>query len=759
MAIVPHTPETLTGLSKANPAKTAVGLKAVLSSAKHVFGSTSVQRGTVSLLKVNQKDGFDCPSCAWPDPDGERSAIAEYCENGAKAIADEVMNRHTASPVLFQRYSVEELSQKSDHWLGQQGRLTHPLVLHPHKSHYEKISWDDAFRLVGQHLNALTDPNEAIFYTSGRTSNEAAFLYQLFAKIYGTNNMPDCSNMCHESSGEALNHTIGIGKATIKLDDIPKADLVIIMGQNPGTNHPRMLTVLEEAVRNGTKIISVNPLKETGLLRFKHPQLLRDLVTGGQDLTDEYLQLRINSDMALLKAWMKILLEQQPESLDADFIQQKTQDFALLQAELAKYDLNDLIEATGLRATQVQRTGRMIAKAQRIIVCWCMGLTQHKNAVGTIQDVVNLMLMKGSIGKEGAGLCPVRGHSNVQGDRTMGIYEKPKPAFLDKLKEVLGFDPPRAHGYSTVQAIEAMYQGRAKVFVGLGGNFATATPDTFYTAQAMQRCALTVHISTKLNRSHLITGQTALILPCLGRTEKDLKNGTEQLISVENTTGVVHASRGAVAPIADTLNSEPAIVAGIAQATVGSQVVNWQWLVEDYARIRDLIAKTVVGFDDFNQKIQQEGGFYLPNQPREGSFGTDTGKAKFTANRWQPVELKADEFLLATVRSHDQFNTTVYGLDDRYRGIFNERRVVFINPKDLRKHGFKPEQVIDIETHYDGQKRVAHRFVLIPYNIPQGCLASYFPETNVLVPLHHYADGSLTPIYKSLVVKIVAAEF
>lgn len=754
MPILPHTPETLTKLSKTSPAKTAVGLKAVVNSAKFIFGNTSVQRGTVSLLKVNQKDGFDCPSCAWPDPDGERSAIAEYCENGAKAIADEVMNRHTASPVLFQRYSVEELSQKSDHWLGQQGRLTHPMVLRPGDTHYQKISWDEAFALVGTHLKALKDPNEAIFYTSGRTSNEAAFLYQLFAKIYGTNNMPDCSNMCHESSGEALGNTIGIGKATIKIDDIPKADLVIIMGQNPGTNHPRMLSILEEAVRKGTKIISVNPMKEAGLLRFKHPQLLQDWLTGGQDLTHEYLQLRINSDMALLKAWMKILLAQGDEAIDRAFVQQKTQDYDALVAELGQYDLEALIAATGLKTTQVHRTGRMIAKSQKIIVCWCMGLTQHQNAVGTIQDVVNLILMKGSIGKEGAGLCPVRGHSNVQGDRTMGIYSKPKPAFLHKLKQELGFEPPQAHGYSTVQAIEAMYTGRAKVFVGLGGNFATAAPDTFYTAEAMRKCTLTVHISTKLNRSHLITGQTALILPCLGRSEKDLKNGIEQFISVENTTGVVHQSRGVVAPISEMVNSEPAIVAGIAQATVGSKIVQWQWLVEDYARIRALIAKTVTGFEDFNQKVQQAGGFYLPNQPRQGAFETPTGKAKFTANPWQPVKLQEGEFMLATVRSHDQFNTTVYGLDDRYRGVFNERRVVFINPKDLKKHGFKAEQVVDIETNYDGQKRVAHQFLLIPYQIPQGCLASYFPETNVLVPLNRFSEGSLTPIYKSLVVKL-----
>jgi molybdopterin-dependent oxidoreductase alpha subunit len=762
----PNTPpEELTGeLEVGRPATEAAGMTAILKSFEHVLHGTGMARGWKALVNLNQKDGFDCPSCAWPDPDKDRSSIAEYCESGAKAVADEIMTKHTASPVLFQRYSVADLLQKPDLWLGQQGRLTQPMILRPGATHYETISWEDAFRLIADQLNALDSPDEAIFYTSGRTSNEAAFLYQLFVRQYGTNNMPDCSNMCHESTSVALADTLGLGKASVKYEDYEKADVIMIMGQNPGTNAPRMLTPLEVCKRNGGKIISVNPLHEAGLLAFKYPQSPRDMLLGGEKLTDVFLQVRINSDMALLKAMAKLLLIEEAKSaaagqpgrvVDHDFINTYTSGYEAYVKSLDQFNLNDLAAQCGLTIEQVQEAVDLFKYTPKLVICWAMGLTQHRNSVDTINEIINLLLLKGSIGIEGGGASPIRGHSNVQGDRTMGIWEKPKPEFLDALKREFGFEPPREHGYDAVAAVKAMHEGKAKVFFGLGGNFAMAVSDTDYTAEALRNCQLTVHVSTKLNRSHLIHGETALILPCLGRTDRDRQSSGEQFVSCESTTGVVAQSHGVVDVVSDSLKSEVAILCGLAKATLGKKsAVDWDRLVANYDEIRALISRTVPGHENYNEKVRKPGGFYIPNGPRDRKFKTSDGKAHFTINAPTPHELQTGELLLMTVRSHDQFNTTIYANDDRYRGVYNERRVMFINKEDMKNLGLQEKQVIDLHSDYDGKRRTAHRFIVIPYDIPRGCVAAYYPETNVLIPIDSIAEKSRTPTSKSIVITV-----
>lgn len=756
--INPQAPTDFTGIETSKPATEAAGLTAVFSSMKHVFGAMPIRRGVKSLLNLNQKGGVDCPSCAWPDPDGERSKIAEYCENGAKAIAEEATTRKV-TPVFFQKYSVTELSQKSDYWLGQQGRLTQPLVLREGQTHYQEVSWEESFKLIGNQLNSLPSPDEAIFYTSGRTSNEAAFLYQLFIRMYGTNNMPDCSNMCHESSGSALVETLGLGKGSVKLDDFEKAEVIMILGQNPGTNHPRMLSALEKAKRAGAKIISINPLIEAGLLKFKHPQEVRDVFFGGEKLTDIYLQIRINGDLALLKAMNKLLLEAEKKLgnvFDKDFIINQSENYESYIQSLESEDLDQLSEACGIALDEIKAATQLLIDHKKIIVCWAMGLTQHKNSVVTIREVVNLLLLKGSIGIEGGGTCPVRGHSNVQGDRTMGIYEKPPKVLLDNLQKVFGFDPPRKHGFDTVASIKAMSEGKAKVFIAMGGNFLSATPDTEFTTKALQNCDLTVQISTKLNRSHLIHGKTSLILPTLGRTDLDLQTDGEQFVTVENSMGVVHSSKGVLEPISEHLLSESAIVAGMAKATLVNKSLDWDKLVANYDNIRDLIEKTIVGFDNYNVRVRQDGGFYLPNLPRERKFGTDSAKAKFSINKLETIQLLDNEYLMMTIRSHDQFNTTIYGLDDRYRGIYNERRIIMMNESDMAEAKLEKYQVVNLYNRHGGIERLAKKFIVVPYNIPRKCVATYFPEANVLVPIDSFADISKTPTSKSVVITIKA---
>ncbi|HNP20121.1 MAG TPA: FdhF/YdeP family oxidoreductase [Fulvivirga sp.] len=750
-------PAKHTGIKLTKPKVVAGGLTAVISSMKHVFGEVGVASGTKTMLKINQFHGFDCPGCAWPDPDHDRSVV-EFCENGAKAVAEEATTKR-ADAAFFKKHSVVKLSTWSDYDLGKSGRLTEPMILRPGKTHYKPIPWSDAFKIIGNQLKALPSPDEAIFYTSGRTSNEAAFMYQLFVRQYGTNNLPDCSNMCHESSGTALTETVGIGKGSVTLDDFYKTEVIMILGQNPGTNHPRMLTALQKAKQNGAKIITINPLSEAGLNRFKHPQHVGDMLGSGTQLTDIFLQVRVNGDVPLLKAILKMLLDRENEHpgtvFDHDFIRQETAGFEDFVADLQQYDLDDLIAQTSVSKDKITEAVELIASKRKIIVCWAMGLTQHKNAVDNIREIVNLLLLKGSIGKPGAGTCPVRGHSNVQGDRTVGIWEKLKPEFGQKLKEVFGFEPPSKDGYDVVEAIKAMKEGRAKFFFAMGGNFISATPDTELTAKALQQCDMTVHVSTKLNRSHLVHGKTALILPCLGRTELDIQRDEKQFVTVENSTGVVHQSNGGKIPISTHLLSEPRIVAELANATLSNSTVNWEEMARNYDKVREAIEKTIPGFEDYNKRVRQPGGFYLPNGARDGNYKTDTGKANFTINKNPEHQLANDEYLMMTIRSHDQYNTTIYGLNDRYRGIFNERRVVMMNTNDMEMAGLKQLDKVDLVSNYDNEERVASKFIVVPYDIPSKCVATYFPEANVLVPYNQFARGSKTPISKSVVVKVL----
>ena len=739
------------------PKTIAAGIPGVTVAMKHVFSEMSLKTCTPTLFAVNQMDGFDCPGCAWPDPDDHRSGMGEYCENGAKAIAEEATSKR-ATPEFFAKHSVEEMSNWSDYKIGKSGRITHPMILKEGDTHYEPIDWQAAFDLIGGKLKSLDSPDDAIFYTSGRTSNEAAFLYQLFVRQYGTNNLPDCSNMCHESSGVGLSETVGIGKGSVKLEDFYKTDLIIIMGQNPGTNHPRMLSALQKAKRNGSKIISINPLKETGLISFKNPQEIGGWIGSGTSLSDRYLQVMVNGDVALLKAIMLVLLEKEeanPGSIfDHDFIKDKTASYENFIADLKNYNLESLSENCGISIEEIRNTADDIIAAEKMIICWAMGLTQHKNGVDNIREIVNLLLLRGSIGKPGAGTCPVRGHSNVQGDRTVGIWEKMKPAFAEKLKAEFDFEPPMHEGYNVVNAIKAMHESKAKVFFAMGGNFLSATPDTELTAAALQNCDLTVQVSTKPNRSHLITGKTALILPCLGRTELDEQKGKKQFVSVENSMGVVHQSRGGLKPASKHLMSEPAIVASLAKAALKNSKTDWDGLVENYDRIRDAIQNTIPGFENYNERVRQKGGFYLPNGARDGDFKTKTGKANFSMNKPSDLQLAEDEYLMMTVRSHDQFNTTIYGLDDRYRGIYNGRRIVMMHPDDMAAADFKEGDFVDLSSHYDGVDRLAPKFYVVAYDIPRRCIGTYFPEANPLIPFDKYARKSHTPISKSVVVKI-----
>ncbi len=744
------------------PARTAAGLTSVFKAAQFTIREPGLVRGISALAHLNQFDGIDCPGCAWPDPDQERG-LNEYCENGVKAIAEEATAKR-CTPDFFRSWSVGDLSRQSDYWLGHQGRLTHPMVLPAGKDHYEPISWEDAFALIAEELNALSSPDEAIFYTSGRTSNEAAFLYQLFVRQFGTNNLPDCSNMCHESSGLALREVIGVGKGTVTLEDFDLADTILIIGQNPGTNHPRMLTTLQKAARRGATIVSVNPLAEAALTRFKHPKDVLHLLGSGTKIATHFVQVHLSGDLAFFKGLCKEILEEENrrpgQVINRAFIEERTTGFADFSNALAAVSWDEIVEQSGIARDQIREIAEVTMRSKRMIACWAMGLTQQRHAVATIQEIVNLLLLGGHIGRPGAGVCPVRGHSNVQGDRTMGIWERMPSSFLDKLRDNFGFEPPRHHGWDVVDSIQAMHRGEAKIFFAMGGNFLSATPDTEFTAEALSQCRLTVHVSTKLNRAHLITGKKALILPCLGRTERDLQAAGPQFVSVENSMGVVHSSRGSLEPASDQLLSEPAIIARLAVATQGKRTkVDWIGLIEDYDRIRELIARIIPGCEDMNRRVRQEGGFYLPNAARDNSYNTKTGRANFKVSVLEPIPLEAGQFLLTTLRSHDQFNTTIYGLDDRYRGIFHGRRVLLINSQDLRDRGWKAGDRLDITSHFlkngEEELRTAPCFLAVPYEIPRRCVATYFPEANVLVPIGSVALGSNTPTSKAVVVSLV----
>ena len=754
-------PDNLSHLHTGKIKKEAVGIPAIVSSFRHAIEEAGLLRGLKALAHVNQKDGFDCPSCAWPDPDDERSGIAEYCENGAKAIAEETTTKKL-TPEFFAQYSVASLAALTDYEIGKKGRLAQPMFLPKGATHYQPISWEDAFQRIARTLNDLPSPNHAIFYTSGRTSNEAAFLYQLFAREYGTNNLPDCSNMCHESSGVALVESLGFGKGSVKLDDLYQAEVIIIMGQNPGTNAPRMLTALQKAKNNGAKIISVNPLPETGLMAYNNPQQVKGILGISTTLTDLFLPVKINGDMALLQAIELFLWLEEDRApgtvFDKDFIRDHTTGYSEFLEHLQQGSLPDLAEACGISVEQIGQAANMLKDKKKIIVCWAMGLTQHTNAVDTIKEIVNLLLLKGSIGKPGAGTCPVRGHSNVQGDRTMGIYEKPAKKMLDSIEKIFGFQPPREHGFDVVNSIKAMHEGKAQVFFGMGGNFLSATPDTGYTAEALRKCRLTVHVSTKLNRSHLIHGEEALILPCLARSDRDHSGGEEQFISCENSMGVVQSSKGVLKPVSDHLLSEPVIVCRLAQSTLGARPqgtrIDWNRYARHYDAIRDDIERTIPGFEQYNLRVREPGGFYLPNGPREGKFDTATKTAHFNIARPAHIQLAEDELMMMTIRSHDQFNTTIYGLNDRYRGIYNERRVIFLNKEDMRRQELKEGDIVDLFNTHGGIERIAHRFIVVPYPIPPTNAATYYPETNVLIPIDTVADKSNTPVSKGVIIRL-----
>lgn len=811
--------QEFTGLELKEPVRHAAGMLGVRETMKHGFKEMGVVRSMRALLDMNQEGGFDCPSCAWPNPENP-SPIAEYCENGAKALADEATTDHIGAD-FFAKNSVEALSQLTDYQLNKFGRLTEPLVLRPGSIHYQPISWEDANALIAAELHKLESPDEAIFYTSGRSSNEAAYLYGMFARAFGTNNMPDCSNMCHESSGIALSETLGIGKGSTKLEDLYEAEVVIIAGQNPGTNHPRMLSALEKCKENGGKVISINPLEETGLINFKNPQNVKGILGGGENMADIHLPVRINQDISLIKLLIKKLADLDSAAMDhvareksavgnggrydlegkhgeaglaennraeADdakkdgkmigektvsskiatagnqvfdhnFLNKYVDGYDALMADIQNYDEKELLEHCGVEESLIENTALLLAQKSKIVVCWAMGLTQHKNGVANIREFVNLLLLKGSFGKPGAGTCPVRGHSNVQGDRSVGIQHFVDKELNQRIEKHLGFTPPDTEGVDTVGAMKAMHDGKAKVFICLGGNFLMAASDTEYTAKALQNCNLTVQISTKLNRTHLVTGRTALILPTYGRSEKDMKNDDLRYLTMEDSMGRVRQSRGLLKPASKNIKSEPELIAELADTFfAGDHPMPWKAMAVDYDLIRQSIDKVAKGFEKTSERSKGI-GFYLPNNVRDLDFSMlPNGKAQLTMNELPDHNLAEGEFMLMTIRSHDQFNTTIYGLDDRYRGVYNERRVLFMNPDDMKAKGFKKRDAVNIHSNYDATLRTAKNFLVLPYKIPRGDLAAYFPETNILVPYNHFADKSKTPISKSIKVRVVKAD-
>lgn len=747
------TPPDTQGLRLSKTKKTAAGIPAAVSSLNHGIRKMGITKTVRTLLTINQKDGFDCPGCAWPDP--EHRTSFEFCENGAKAVADEAMSANV-NPAFFRKHSVRDLLKKSDYWLNNQGRLERPMLLKSGSTHYESIDWSEALDLISDSIKSMKAPENGVYYTSGRTSNEAAFLYQALVRALGTNNLPDCSNMCHESSGKALDEVIGIGKGTVHLEDFNHSDLILVIGQNPGTNHPRMLTALRDAKKNGSKIISINPLPETGLQRFKHPQ---DYMYGdfqSTQLADLFVPVRIGGDAALLKGIMKLLFDS--NSIDESFIASKTSNFQAFKSSFDTFSWDEIEHDSGISRSMIETVAEYCRDSKAIIACWAMGLTQHRNGVSVIQEVVNLLLMGGHIGRPGAGVCPVRGHSNVQGDRTVGVWEAPTEAFISKLEDGLKFEMPRKHGYDVVNSIRAMENGDVDVFISMGGNFLSATPDTRRTANALQKVGLTVQISTKLNRSHLVTGKTALILPVLGRTEMDIQESGEQFVTVENSMSVVHRSKGNLKPASSMLMSEPSLVAELG-LRLCPDVLQWDKFSRNYDSIRDLMAESLDGFEEYNRRVRQENGFLLPNPPRDScDFDTETGKAMFTVHELPDVKVQKDHFVLMTIRSHDQYNTTIYGLHDRYRGAHGNRRIVFMNALDMSEHGLKTRDIVHITSHYNSELRTSNNWFVVPYEIPRGNLAAYFPEANELVPLDSTATISNTPTSKWIEVSLSTSE-
>jgi molybdopterin-dependent oxidoreductase alpha subunit len=744
----------------------AGGWGALQAVAQALREQSTILKGSRALHSMNQPDGFDCPGCAWPDP--KHTSSFEFCENGAKAVAFELTSRRVTRD-FFAAHTVRELEKKSDYWLEKKGRLTEPMRYNAASDHYEPITWEEAFALIGRELRGLESPDQAEFYTSGRTSNEAAFLYQLFVRRFGTNNFPDCSNMCHEPTSVALPESIGIGKGTVILDDFAQTDAIFVIGQNPGTNSPRMMTELRNASRRGVPIVVLNPLRERALERFAAPQNPVEMITlGSTRIASEYCQVSVGGDVAALKGIMKLVLESHEIAvqegreaiLELTFIEQHSHGFAAFAEDLRRTNWDDILRVSGLSRDQIQRMATVYINAKAVIICYGMGITQHRHGSENVQQLVNLLLLRGNFGKPGAGICPVRGHSNVQGDRTVGIDEKPKPELLDQIEKVFGFKPPRTHGHTVVDAVQAMIDGYAKVFIGLGGNFIAAVPDKPIAEAAMRRLRLTVAISTKLNRGHLVHGEEALILPCLARSDIDIQVTGRQSITVEDSMSMVHASGGLVHPPSKQLKSEIAIVCGIAKATLlDDGIIDWSGFEENYDLIRDRIEDVFPSlFGDFNRRIRQPGGFHLTTPPRDRVWNTPTGRANFLVFEGVVEDPSVDDasvLRLATLRSHNQYNTTIYGLDDRYRGVFGGRMVVFMNEIDMKARGIEPDSLVEIESLAgDGRKRLVRGFKAKPYAIPQGSIGAYYPETNPLLPLAYYDQKSKTPAAKSIPVLV-----
>jgi molybdopterin-dependent oxidoreductase alpha subunit len=774
-------PNDVTSLQAQNPAdlgklrigvasEEAAGIPAIWNTMLYGIGEMGPVRSVEAFLKINQVTGFDCQSCAWPSPDKKRK-VFEFCENGAKAVSDESTKKRIG-PDFFAQYSISDLAAKSDYWLNQQGRLTTPMVRRAGAAHYQPITWPEAFSMVAEELNGLDSPDQACFYTSGKTTNEPAFLLQLFAREFGTNNLPDCSNMCHESSGVSMVETLGVGKGTATLEDMESTDLIFIFGNNPGTNHPRMLTSLQKAKEQGAKIIAVNPLPEVSLMKVTNPnpqdyknplEVPIALLGKGQALADLYLPVRVNGDVAAIKGILKDLFEReragQVSAIDREFIENFTEGFEALLADIEATSWEEIEENSGLSRNQLRVAADMYASSKKTICAWCLGITQHRNGVDNVSMIVNLLLVGGHMGRPGAGTVCVRGHSNVQGDRTMGIWERPPKAFLDALGKEFNFEPPRKSGYDTVESLHAMFDGEVKVFFAISGNFVSNVPDTVYSAHAMERCKLTVHVSTKLNRSHLITGERALILPCLGRTEEDIQATGKQFLTIEDSMGIINPSQGFFPPASPDLRSDVAIIANLAKATLGSRTTtNWLGLAADYNLIRDSISRVIPGFENFNARLAEEKFFYLPNAAKHRVFKTSSGKAKLSVCQIPKHGLKPGEFLLTTIRSHDQFNSTIYGLNDRYRGVFDGRRVLFLNPLDMEARNLQAGQIVDIHSHFEGEVRKAPRFAIVPYAIARRSAAAYYPETNVLIPIRSVAAKSNQPAAKSIRITLCPVE-
>ncbi len=751
-----HDAAALIGLNHDEPKSFAGGIDSVLSSLSYLYKETGMFRSRKIIASLNQEGGFECPGCAWPNPDKNRSHF-EFCESGAKNLSAEATTKQI-TPEFFSKWPVHDLKLTSGFWLEQQGRLTHPMFLEENATHYKPITWEDAFGIISKELNSLNHPDEAVFYASGRTSIEAAYLYQLFARSFGTNNLPSSANLCHEPSGKALAMSLGQGKSSIALEDFPKANAIFVIGHNPGSNHPRMLKSLQEAARNGCKIVAVNPMPEASLIGFSDPQEAGSYFGKRTSLAHLYLQPVINGDMALIRGIVKATLEAHGRFgniIDNDFILNHSSGFELYKQTVLETPWEVLVSASGIDKIQILEAAEIYYNAKNVIACWCLGIAHHRNSVETIREIINLLLLRGNIGKPGAGVCPVRGHSNIQGIRSVGVGENMPVAFLEAMERHFPINIPRKPGMSVIPAIKSMAEGKTKVLISLGGNLASAVPDTTYTEQALSQCQLTVMISTKLNMSHIITGKKALILPCLSRSEEDVSSGIKQSVTIEDAMGKIGFSYGCLSPISHNLKSETSIIAGIAIATLGDKPnIDWKKFETDYKYIRSSIAETIPAFLNLDDEPQSKQGFYLNNPLRNHIFKTNNSKAQFSNYQLDMVVPEIGELMLMTIRSHDQFNTSVFGLNDRYRGINNERRVLFMNRDDMHDRHISPEQLVSISSFYDNKVRKLEGYYAIQYPIRQGCVAAYFPEANALLSINNTSSGCETPAYKSVKVKV-----